>query len=75
MMAAAAALNIICFITINLLFIIGINRVWTHLNMFLPQPIRNKYTVGKALRKAKGLRKKDHKATLLPESEELRQYR
>jgi hypothetical protein len=34
--------------------------------MNLPKSEKNKYTIGKYLRKIKGLRKKDHEAQIVP---------
>lgn len=43
--------------------------------MYLEQKIKNKYTVGKELRKLKQLRKKDESASLLPLTPELSEYK
>lgn len=39
--------------------------------MYLDKIDKNRFTIGKQLRKFKKLRKKDHNATLLPNSPEL----
>ncbi len=43
--------------------------------MFLDKKIQNKYSIGKFLRKQKGLRKRDPSATRIPLPKELREYR
>lgn len=43
--------------------------------MFLDKKVQNKYTIGKYLRKQKGLRQRDFKAKRIPLPEELRLYK
>lgn len=43
--------------------------------MFLEKKIQNRYTIGKFLRKQKGLRKRDPLAVRIPLPKELKEYK